>query len=287
MSYTKSDIFVNSYNAILHHLSEQEGAKLKGLFAEEVKTGEKHFFDRIGSKAVSEISSLGSPIVQTDSGFTRRMCTVADFYDSELVSDIEKMQLLVDPTNPIVRAMKNAHDRNYDDVVIAALLGTAATGKTGSGSEVFDTDNVIAHGSTGLTLAKFLQGLRIFEEYDVDTDRNDIYCLLSPKGKEDLLAITNYISTDFQLAPTLAGRMLPTFRGVKFVTTNRIPNIDGSNFRAIMCTGDSLRIAKHSEPTVSIDKRVDLVNHPFQIYTGSSIGAVRMEENLVVDIRFQ
>jgi len=289
MTYTNSTIFFDQYAAMKHHLAEQETAKLKGLFSEEVHTGEHIFFDRIaGFAGVNEVTGLSEDIVHDDTSFSRRLCTITNFDKSVLIHDIEKVKMVVDPTNDIVRKLKAVHARNYDEIVINSLLGTAYTGKTGTTPVTFDSNNVIAHGSAAMTLEKFNQALRIMEENDIDTDSEDVFCILSPRAKEDLLAITNFISTDFVLTPTLAGRMLPTYRGVKFVTSNRIPDATaGSVYRAIMCTGSALKIAKYGEPMIDISQRKDKKNFPYQLYTQSSLGAVRMEENLVIDILFQ
>lgn len=289
MSYTNDQIFVNAYNAMKHHLASQVGSRTRGLFVEEAAKGEKHFFDRIGTMNVSEMGSLYSPITYQDATFTRRMATVATFHNAALIGSVEKVKMLVDPTNDIVREIMAAHDRNYDDKVFAALLGDAATGKDGTGSAAsFAAGNIIAHGGTGLTLAKLLEAIRILESNDVDLDAQDVYMFLSPRAKEDLLAITNFTSRDFQVEPTIGGKMLPSFRGLKMVTSNRIPDSTaGSVYRAIICTANALKVAKGVNDLVDISQNKNLANLPYQIYAESSIGAVRMEENLVIDVLFQ
>jgi len=281
-------IFVNAYNAMLHHLAEQRGSKLKGLFSEETAKGEKHFFDRVGSFDVSEIVSIGNSISQQDGALSRRMASLKAYDASTLLFDIEKMKMLVDPTNDYVVKLMNAHGKNYDAVVINALLGTAATGKDGSGSASFDSNQQIAHGSTGLTVDKLLNGLRVLESNDVDMDVNNVYLLVNARGKEDLLADAKFTSHDYQDMKTLAGKSLPSFRGIKIVHTERLPaHTAGSVYRAILCTDNALKVAKGMDPVIDISQRKDLQDLPFQIYTKQAFGAVRMEEGLVVDILFQ
>jgi len=288
MSYTMDSIFVNAYNAMSHHLSEQRGSKLKGLFQEEQAKGEKHFFDRVGAFSVSEINSLASPVLLQDSSMSRRMATLKAYDAATLIHDVEKMKMLVDPTNDYVVKMMNAHGKNYDLALINALIGTAATGKEGAGSQAFDSNQQIAHGSTGLTVAKLLQGLRILESNDVDMDSNNVYLLVNARGREDLLADSNFTSHDFQNVKALAGRELPSFRGIQLVHTERLPaHTAGSVYRAILCTDNALKVAKGMDPVVDISQRKDIQDLPFQIYTKQAFGAVRMEEGLVVDILFQ
>lgn len=289
MSYTMDTVFVNAYNAMLHHLAEQRGSKLKGLFVEEQAKGEQHFFDRVGSFSVGEILTVNSPIENQDSAMTRRMASLHAYDAGTLIHDIEKVKMLVDPTNDYVQKMMNAHGKNYDQVILNALLGTAATGKTGTGSQAFDTVNQqIAHDSKGLTVDKLLQGLRILESNDVDMDANNVYLIVNARGKEDLLADAKFTSHDYQDMKALGGKSLPSFRGIKIVSSERIPaHTAGSVYRGILCVDNALKVAKGIDPYVDISQRKDLKDQPYQIYTKQMFGAVRMEEALVVDILFQ
>lgn len=290
MVYSNDAIFVNAYNAMKHHLASQQNSKLRGLFVEESANGEKHFFDRIGTFTVSQLDSLGVPIPYQDSQMSRRMCTINKFHNGTLIHDIEKVKMLVDPTNDIVKEIVNAHNRNYDDVLFAALLGTAATGKDGSGSQAFDTTNqLIAHGGTGITLAKLLQAQRILRKSDVDFDNENVYLIFGPEAEEDILAISNFTSRDFQKEDgILNGKSLPMFRGMKMVFSNRLPEpTAGSVFRCLVVSERALKVAKYNDIEVKIDRIAHLADQPTQIYTTSSVGAVRMEEKLIVDVQYQ
>lgn len=290
MAYTNDTIFINAYNAMKHHLASQQNAKLKGLFVEESANGEKHFFDRIGTFSVSQLDSLGASIPYQDAQFSRRMVTINKFHNGTLIHDIEKVKMLVDPTNDIVKEIVAAHNRNYDDVVLAAMLGTAATGKDGSGSQAFDTTNYqIAHGSAGITLAKLLQAQKILRKADVDFDNEDVYLIFGPEAEEDILGITNFTSRDFQMdAGILGGKSLPSFRGMKMVFSNRIPEqTAGSVYRVLVASSRAMKIAKYNDVNVNIDRIAHLGDQPTQVYTTSSLGAVRMEEKLIVDVLYQ
>lgn len=289
MTYTMDSLFVNAYTAMKHHLASQQGSKLRGLFREEMVKGEKAFFDRVGKFSVSRITSVGGQnIIHQDAANTRRMVSIDKFDNSTIIHDIEQVKMLADPTNDYVREIVGAHNRNFDDVIFAAMLGSASTGKDGAGSQAFDSNYQIAHGSAGLTLAKLLQAQRLLQEADVDLDAEKVYLIINPSALEDLLAISNFTSSDFQNNKILGDKQLPMFRGMNVVLSNRIPvHTAGSVYRAIVCSELALRVGKYGDPTVKIDTRVDLVDQPTQIYSTSSVGAVRMEESRIVDVLFQ
>lgn len=289
MAYSIDTIFADAYNALLHHTAEQKGAKLKGLFQEEYAKGEVHFFDRIGTASVGEITSIGDDIIPQNLDYSRRGAILRGFDSAEFVYDIEKLKMLADPTNDIVKRITNALDKNYDTVVMNAILGSALTGHAGGSTQAFDTsNNQIAHGSTGLTLEKILQGLRILEAAGVDTDRSDMYLICDPRGKEDLMALSTMTSNDFQNNKILTGKSFPQIRGINIISTNIVPaQSAGSVFRAVLVTGDAVKIARGMEKKIDISIRKDKKDQPVQIYAKEFFGAVRMEENLCVDILFQ
>lgn len=286
MTVTINQNYVNMFSANLFHLLEQKGSKLKGLFMEEAATGEKQFFDRLGSFTASEIVNRLEDVTLQDAAHSRRMATVKRYAASAYIDDIDKMKMLIDPTSDYAVKLANAHGRNFDQALIAAILGTAATGADGSGSQAFDTSNQqIAHGSAGLTAAKFHQALRILESNEVDMDGN-LYLLVNARGIEDLMAETTFTSFDYQNMKPLAGKMVPEFRGVKIIRTERLPIAAASTYRAILCTPSTLKVGLNKNLEVRAAERPDL-NFVQQISTYMHFGAVRMEEASVVDILFQ
>lgn len=286
MTITINQNYVNMFSANLFHLLEGKGSRLKGLFMEEAATGEKQFFDRLGSFTAAEIVERLEDTTLQNAAHSRRMATVKRYAASTYLDDIDKMKMLIDPSSDYAVKLAAAHGRNFDQVLLSALLGTAATGADGSGSQSFDSNQQIVHGSTGLTAAKFNQALRILESNEVDMD-GDIYLLVNARGVEDLLAESTFTSMDYQNMKPLAGKMVPEFRGVKIIRTERLPaHTVGSVYRAVMCTPESLRVALGKDIEVRVAERPDL-NFAQQISTYMHFGAVRMEEARVVDILFQ
>ncbi len=286
MTYSMDQIKVNAFHAMLHHLAVAKGGKLRGLFPTETAKGEKHFFDRMGQGEVSIIEGRNVPITHDDSPFSRRMATLVGSMKASLVYDMEKMIQLIDPTADVVREHLDAHGRNFDATIFNAMLGTAATGVGGAGTQAFDSNQVIAAAATGLTVSKLLDAITLLENGNVDVDNEKIFLFLSPNGKNDLLNDVKFTSSDYQNIHPLAGGM-PMFRGIcNIVTSNLIPQIDASNFRALLVAESAVKVAYGIQPKVSIDQIVTIKNLPFQIYSEEFFGAVRMEEAKIVDIRF-
>lgn len=288
MVATINQSYISQFSSNLYHLLDANGSKLKGLFSEEMAKGENHFFDRLGNFAATEVTSRLEPVTLQDPAHSRRMATVKRFQASTYLDDIDKLKMLIDPTNDYAMKLANAHGKNFDQALLSALVGTAATGKDGTGTQAFDTTNQqIAHGGTGLTKVKLDQALRILQTNRVDIFRDDVYLILNGRGLEDLMAESTLTSLDFQNKKVLAGKEIPNFRGLNFIFSEDLPEqTAGSVYRAIMCTADSLKVAIAQDIEIKTSERADL-NFAQQISTYMFFGAVRMEEGKVVDILFQ
>jgi hypothetical protein len=199
--------------------------------------------------------------------------------------DVNKM--LIDPTSDYIKKLANVHGQNYDVELFSALLGSAATGVAGAGSQAFDSGQQIAHGGTGFTVAKLDSAIKLMKQNRVDMARDGIYLFINAAAEEDLLADAKITSFDYQNSKVLGGKDLPSYRGLKIVQTEDIPvHTAGSVYRGIMCTADALKVAEAQDFEVVINERADLSNAT-QIMTTMMFGAVRMEEKRVIDILFQ
>lgn len=286
MTVTIDQNYIDQFSAGIHSLLEQETAKFKGIFMEEHSSGEKHFFERLGSFTASEVVGRLQTTDLQDPAHSRRMATVKLYEASTYLDDLDKIKLLIDPASEYSIKLARAHGRNFDDVVIGALLNVAATGKSGSGTANLAAGNKITAGGTGMTVTKFNQGLKILEAFEVDVDSGKLMLAVGADGVQDLLSDSSnqFTSFDFQEGKVLATGNMPMFRGVKILRTQRVPD-NGSDKRAILFSDEAAKVAIGKDLQVKTAERPDL-NFAQQISTYMAIGAVRMEENHVVEISY-
>lgn len=280
--------YINQFSDNIHNLLEQKSSKLRGIFPEEEKHGEKHFFDRLGSLEATEVIGRLEETELLDPAHSRRMATVKLYGASTYLDNIDKIKMLIDPTSEYAMKLAAAHGRNFDKVVFAALYGTAATGKEGSGTQTLPSAQKIAHGSAGLTTAKLHSGLKILQAAEVDLAFTEIFLATDAEGINDLFTdTTNQLTSfDFQAGKPISTGELPSFRGVKIIHSELIPDLTvGSEARALMFTRDAVRIAIGKQLEVKMAERPDL-NFMAQISTYMALGAVRIEDQRVVEIAF-
>lgn len=281
MSTQVTTAFVNQFSANVQMLSQQMGSLLRPAVDVESVTGEKAFFDQVGSVAAVAKASRHADTPILDTPHSRRQVTLTTYEWADLIDDADKVRMLIDPTSSYARAAAAAMGRSMDDTIIAALGGTAKTGKEGATSTALPAASKIAHGSAGLTIAKLVTAKKKLDEGNVDPSIPR-YIVVSPEQIEDLLNTTSVTSSDFNTVKALVQGDVDTFVGFKFITSNRLSD-DGTSRLTYAFAADGLKLAIGKDVMAKIDERADK-SYSTQVFYCSTFGATRMEEVKVVEI---
>ena len=141
MSSQVTTAFVQQYSANVQMLSQQMGSRLRDAVRIENVVGKNAFIDQIGKATAQLRTSRHADTPQLDTPHARRRLSLASYEYADLIDDQDKVRMLIDPTSFYAQAAAAAMGRAMDDVIIAAALGTASTGETGSGSATLDATN--------------------------------------------------------------------------------------------------------------------------------------------------
>jgi hypothetical protein len=133
---------------------------------------------------------------KTDTPHSRRMITMDSYEYADLIDDPDKVAMLVDPTSSYANASAYAIGRAIDDSIIAAALGTAYTGKTGSTSTSNSNSVSVGSPAAGLTIAKLVEARKVFDNGAVDPSIPK-FIAVGPEQIEDLLNNTTVTSADY------------------------------------------------------------------------------------------
>jgi hypothetical protein len=281
MSTQVTTAFVQQFSANIALLSQQKGSRFRKAVRSETVTGEKAFFDQVGSSAAVKRSSRHADTPLVDTPHSRRMVVMDDYEWADLIDDQDKIRLLADPTSTYAQAASAAMGRSMDDVVIAALIGTSLTGSSGSTSTTLPAGQKIAHGSAGLTIAKLISAKKILDEGDVDPSIKR-WIAVAPEQIEDLLNNTTVTSSDFNTVKALAQGDVSSFVGFEFIVTNRLTD-DGTSRQCIAWAQDGFCLGIGKDISSRIDERADK-SYSTQVYCSMTLGGTRMEEAKVVEI---
>lgn len=281
MSTQITTAFVQQFSSNVQLLSQQMGSLLRGSVSEESVTGEKAFFDQVGQAAAVKRTSRHSDTPIVDTPHSRRMVTMDSYEWADLVDDADKVRLLIDPTSAYARTAAAAIGRAMDDAIIAAAIGTAKTGKSGSTSTTLPSAQQIAHGSTDLTIEKLIEAKQKLDVNSVDPSIPR-YIVVSPFQIQRLLNETAVTSSDFNTVKALVRGEVDTFMGFKFIVSNRLAK-SGNNRTCFAFAEDGLKLAVGKDVMARIEERADK-SYSTQVYYCATFGATRMEEDKVVEI---
>jgi hypothetical protein len=283
MSTQITTAFVEQYSSNIQMLSQQKGSLLRDKVRVESVTGKNAFFDQVGSVTASVRSTRHADTPQSDTPHSRRRVSLVDYEFADLVDDLDKVRMLVDPTSSYAQAAAYAMGRAMDDAVITAALGSSDTGVAGGTAVALPSaQKIVEAGTAGLTVAKLREAKEIIDLADVDPSLKR-YIVVSPKQITDLLGTTEVTSSDFNTVKALASGDVNTFLGFDFCVTNRL-SIASSKRKCIAFVQDGLALAVGKDTTARIDERADK-GYATQVYYSAAFGATRMEEAKVVEIQ--
>lgn len=311
MSFEITVAFVEQYRAAILLLSQQKESRLRRTCQEESVTGRTFYGERIGATAGSDIEERhgDTPLVSTP--HSRRRGTMVDWDIADLVDELDKQKMLIDPTSTYVQNFIHAANRRIDKHIYDALGGTSAAGQSGGTTinnydadecrlvrsdgtvETAGSDHTAAT-ATALTIAKCLTCKQLLDEEDIDPERQR-YFVTNPYNINQMLNTTEVKSSDYNTVKALAHGQLKTFMGFEFI---RLQNYkDATKGHLVDCdkeTADEavecyawvqgavkLGVGKEITTNVTIrnDKRMAV-----QPYLRMSFGAVRVEGPAVVEI---
>ena len=283
MSTQITTAFVEQYSSNIQMLSQQKGSLLRDKVRVESVTGKNAFFDQVGSVTASVRSTRHADTPQSDTPHSRRRVSLVDYEFADLIDDLDKVRMLVDPTSTYALAAAYAMGRAMDDAIITAATGSADTGVAGGTAVTLPSSQIIAEaGTTGMTIAKLREAKEIIDLADVDPSLPR-HIIVSPKQITDLLGTTEVTSSDFNTVKALAQGDINTFLGFNFIVSNRLAA--ASSIRdCIAFVSDGIGLAIGKDSTARIDERSDK-GYATQVYYSAAFGATRMEEEKVVKIQ--
>jgi hypothetical protein len=286
MSIQITTSFVEQYSSNVSMLSQQMGSKLRGSVDVENINGKNAFFDQVGVTAAQLRTSRHGDTPQIDTPHSRRRLSLADYEWADLVDDVDKVRMLVDPTSSYAKAAAAAMNRAMDDVIITAFNASASTGVAGGSSTALPSSQKTATSdqSDGLTIAKLLSAKKIMDDNDVDPSIKR-YIVCGPQQISDLLGTTSVTSADFNTVRALSTGEVNSFLGFEFIMSTRL-NKDATNTtdRLVFAyTEDAIKLGIGKDIGAKISERADK-SYSTQVYYSMSLGAVRMQEEKVVQI---
>ena len=285
MSVQITTAFVEQYKGHVEHLVQQKGSRLRGCVSVETVVGKNAFFEQIGSTDARKRTTRHADTPRMDTPHARRRVSLVDYDWADLIDDEDRIRLLIDPTGPYAEAASRAMGRSQDVAIIDAADGTAYTGVAGGTSTSYDGNNTVdvqvgitPAADTGLNVGKLRAAKQILDANEADDE--DRYMAYNAKQLQNLLAETEITSSDYNTVKALVAGDVDTFMGFTFKRTELIEVDANDDHKVLFWQKMGIKLAVGSEPNVEIGPRADK-NYATQVFVSMTIGATRMQEELV------
>ena len=302
MSTNIVTFYVQQYAKILNELVQQKTSRLRKFCGEDKYVGQAASpVEQVGAVAMQPVTQRYGPMQRVDAPTDRRWVYPSDYDLPQLFDNFDKLRLLIDPKGKFVQNAHFAANRQFDDLIITALGGTAQTGVTGQNSIVLPAGEIIsvqqgATTPTGLTVAKLRQAKLVLmqneaysdEEEDPGDPTTGLVCVAGARQLDNLMAEAQVVSRDFNNQPVLEEGRVKRFLGIEFVRSERLQtgtdDQAGTSTKVFMWQKLGMHVGIWNDISTNISQRHDLQSEPWQSYVYMTAGATRLEEKRVTQI---
>ena len=282
MSFQITEAFVQQFADNFKHLAQQNSSRFEGAVTVEPSiVGMSKSINRLGQRTAQRRLTRHGDTPINDQPHSTRYVDLFDWEDGDMLDDQDKIRMLVDPSSDYVKAMVQSLSRAKDDVIITALGGTA---RASTGTIALPSGQKIAVGGAGLTKPKIIQARALFRKAEADEENGEeLYFAYGNKQMQDILADTTLTSADFMAVQMLQeGKVGVKWMGFNWVPSERLPVAAATRScyawaksGVVLGVGENIVTRVGEDPGKGFNAR---------IYAKMSLGAVRVEEEKVVEV---
>jgi hypothetical protein len=200
MAITIDQSFITQFGQEVKH-SWQAETNILGLTRKrENVVGNTSRFQKLGAVA-AYTKTRNADLTVLEPAHTYTDVTLADYYATVLVDDLDLLKTNVDIKAEYVKTVSRAIARKVDQVILAALAAGVAVPTTTTGA---------------MTVARLLEVKKVFDNAEVpQADRKFV---IGASAMEDLLGTTQVTSSDYNSVNALVKGDMKTFSGFEFAT---------------------------------------------------------------------
>lgn len=290
MSANSPAFYSVQYASAVELLAQQMVAKVAPTFTPMTAEGKSAtVVNQIDAIEADERTTRYDDIVPGDPTHTRPWVFPRHFDKAVFFDTIDQVRMNANPQSEYVNALVASIRRKQDDEAIRAMFADRLLGENGTTTEAFLSANQISVNTggtgSGLNVEKLQLAIQKLEELEVDLDMEQLYCVISPRQKRDLMNEIEVTSGDFFRGQVMTTRNPSGFLAINFIVSNRLP-VNGSSHRRVplytpkamsFCTwGGGMR--------TNVTQRMDKRGLPWQAYVEGHFGAVRRDAKRIIEI---
>jgi len=286
MSTEVNKAFAQKFRDTFLHLVQQKGSRLRDYVRVNTDiSGKYDHFDRIGSTSARKITSRHSDTPLISTPHSRRRVSMDDYNWADLIDKADKVRMLADPASEYMKAGVWAMGRQMDDIIIAAMSGNAVSideDDASSNVALPAAQKVAVSGTTDMNITKLMEAKKILDASDVDPDLPR-HIVMKSNQFYDLLGDNQIQSSDYNTVKALVAGDIDTFMGFKFHRSERLAVDSSSDTLCLAWIPEGIGLSMGMDVKTEISERPDK-NYSTQVYAQMCLGAVRIEDEKVVEI---
>ena len=286
MSTEVNKAFVQKFRDTFIHLVQQKGSRLRDYVRVNTDiVGKYDHFDRIGSTSAQKITSRHSDTPLISTPHSRRRVSMDDYNWADLIDKADKVRMLADPSSDYMKGGVWAMGRQMDDIIIAAMSGNAVSideDDASSNVALPAAQKIAVSGTTDMNVTKLRQAKKILDASDVDPDLPR-HIVMKSNQFYDLLGDTVIQSSDYNTVKALVAGEIDTFMGFKFHRSERLAVDSSGDTLCLAWIPEGIGMSMGMDVKTEISERSDK-NYSTQVYAQMGLGAVRIEDEKVVEI---
>ena len=293
--------FQHKYDNMCTHLLQQKANRLRDFVTVKQCSGKLEHFDQYGLLEFDQKTarSINTTVTNVDAPTTKRVLAPLYFHKSVGFDEFDAGELAQQsvPITETVQAFGFAAGRKMEDIIINGvggdwgMFGNSYQADDGAaGTPVpFDANNILEAGTTGMSMAKLREGLRILMENEAwgqDSESAGDVCCVAMRAQQisELLADNELTTTDrSDLRSILSSKNgFADIYGIRVIRTQQVPD-DLTNVLCPMWVKSKVNFGIWADHRVKLSVRDDL-EETIQLRAKFGCNATRMEEGGVAQI---
>jgi len=281
MSATIPNVYVQTYERTVRQLAQQGTTRLRPWVAERSVQSEGHNWERIAATTAQQKTTRKQATPDNETAWSRRKSIPVTYDTGDVTEPEDIVQMIVDPNSNYAKAQGMAMRRAHDDEIIKAATGDS---RDGDGNAVtFPAGQVVGDGSVAITYDVVTEVTEKFMLNDIDPDEEKVF-VISPAQCRKLLQLTEATSGDYNaMRPLTSKGYVESWMGYTWIVSTRLlaPSAGEVSCFAMTRQALGLQVNKDIWSRVTEDPSI---SYAWRIYTASSFGAIRVEDEHLVHV---
>ena len=284
MANTLNKLYVKTFERYVRLLSQQTDSRFRIWTEERTETGSSRNWPRAAAQSMAAKvgTAVATPVNNTV--WSNRVSTVATYHGGDTSEPEDINQLLIDPNSNIAQALGNAARRQIDDLIIAAATGNALD--EAGGNNAFPAAQIAGDYTTEIDFSAVTASAGIFLAKDVDPSDPKVFAVGAQQARK-LLHLAQATQSFYvgNMLTLIGNGFVKNWMGFDWVLSNRLlaPVAGQRTCLAFTKRAIGLQVAKDIWARVGEDPSISFA---WRIYTALTAGAVRVEDEQIVQLQF-